>query len=100
MSIDSAMSVISQANTTKLEIAKKEDLKMCKELMELMKPEFDAAVNEAVNEAVIQAVNNTTTTTTTSLIRNLMHNMNINAEQAMTNLGINENDFSKYLPLL
>ena len=69
---------------------------MCKELMELMKPEFDAAVNEAV----IQAVNNTTTTTTTSLIRNLMHNMNINAEQAMTNLGINENDFSKYLPLL
>ena len=100
MSIDSAMSVISQANTTKLEIAKREDLKMCKELMELMKPEFDAAVNEAVNEAVIQAVNNTTTTTTTSLIRNLMHNMNINAEQAMTNLGINENDFSKYLPLL
>ena len=104
MSIDSAMSVISQANTTKLEIAKKEDLKMCKELMELMKPEFDAAVNaavnEAVNKAVNKAVNNTTTTTTTSLIRNLMHNMNINAEQAMTNLGINENDFSKYLPLL
>ena len=57
MSIDSAMSVISQANTTKLEIAKKEDLKMCKELMELMKPEFDAALNKAVNKAVNEAIN-------------------------------------------
>ena len=104
MSIDSAMSVISQANTINLEKAKREDSKMCKELMDLMKPEFDAAVNaavnEAVNKAVNKAVNNTTTTTTTSLICNLMHNMNINAEQAMTNLGISENDFSKYLPLL
>ena len=30
---------------------------MCKELMELMKPEFDAALNKAVNKAVNEAVN-------------------------------------------
>ena len=28
---------------------------MCKELMELMKPEFDAALNKAVNEAINKA---------------------------------------------
>ena len=55
MSIDSAMSVISQANTINLEKAKKEDSEMCKELMDLMKPEFDAALNKAVNEAVNKA---------------------------------------------
>lgn len=81
---------------------------MCKELMDLMKPEFDAAlevaVNKAVNEAVNEAVNkttvNVTNSTTTSLIRNLMQNMNLDAEQAMKNLGISEKDFPTYLALI
>lgn len=92
MSIDSAMSVISQANTANLDEVKKEDAKMCKELMDLMKPEIDAVVNEAVDKA--------TNSTTISLIRNLMNNMNIDAKQAMTNLGISDTDFPKYLALI
>lgn len=56
MNIDSAMSVISQANTANLDEAKKEDLKMCKELMDLMKPEIDAVVNEAVNKVANKAL--------------------------------------------
>lgn len=88
ISIDSAMSVISQANTVNLEETKKEDSEMCKELMDLMKPEIDAVVNEATNS------------TTASHIRNLMRNMNIDAKEAMTALGISVADFPKYLSLL
>ena len=33
-------------------------------------------------------------------IKNLMENMKLTAEQAMIALGIDKNEFSKYLPML
>lgn len=51
---ESVMDLLIRANEEIFEEAKGH---MCKALMELMKDEFDAAVNEAVNEAVNAAVN-------------------------------------------
>ncbi len=52
---DSILQVATKENHDIFEVVKEGD-DMCEALMELMKPEFDAAVDKAVNKAVNKAV--------------------------------------------
>lgn len=57
MYADAVLSVVTQANNDVIKNLKG-DVKVCKELLEIMKPEIDAVINEAVNEAVNEAASN------------------------------------------
>jgi len=60
MHADSVLSVAMEANPETFEDLKKDGGSMCEQLMRLMKPEFDAALNAAVKDAVNDAVKDAT----------------------------------------
>ncbi|MBO5031468.1 MAG: hypothetical protein J6D08_06225 [Lachnospiraceae bacterium] len=92
---DSLFQVALKANPASFYIVK-EDSDMCEALMELMKPEFDAALSKAVAENT-QQVN---AENTIKSIDNVIHNLHVSLKEACTILGIEEKDYYSAKELL
>lgn len=108
---DSLLQVALKANPTSFNILKEES-NMCEALMELMKPEFDAALSKAVTETTQQVTEQVTQQVTEQVtqqvnaantiksIDNVINHLHVSLKQACTILGFEENDYYNAKELL
>lgn len=89
---DSVLQVSAMENRKLFNWVKEGDV-MCEALMEIMKPEFDAALSKAVNKAVDEAVDVTAKETRIQTVMEMYQDKEISLEIACKHLGFTKEEF-------
>lgn len=90
--VDSVLQIVSKANPETFDRVKKEDADMYSALVDLMRPEIDAAVSEAVTAVASEK--------TVEAIENAINKLNMSTEEACAFMDITVEEYRAYKQLI